>query len=98
MFFHSYRNRGQQPATQKIWSEFSSRMGFGNPEKITLEQISQVSQEILDKHVVTLIPSGQFSAVCRAYRHSGPDFHRDKLQPESREEDWIPGQARNDTE
>ncbi len=54
MFFQSYRNRGQEPATQKIWGEFSSRMDFGNPEKITLEQISQVSQEIFDKQEVTL--------------------------------------------
>ena len=54
MFFQSYRNRVQEPLTQKIWSEFNGRMGFGNPETITLEQISQVSQEILDKQVVTL--------------------------------------------
>jgi hypothetical protein len=45
---------GQQPLTLKIWGEFSSRMGFGSPEKITLEQVSQVSQEILDKHEITL--------------------------------------------
>jgi hypothetical protein len=54
MFFLSYRNREEQPTTRNIWSEFGGRMGFGNPEKISLEQISQVSREIFDKHGITL--------------------------------------------
>jgi len=54
----------KEPLTQKIWSEFSSRMGFGDPEKITLEQISRVSQEIFDKQV-TLVQNRILTAEAR---------------------------------
>jgi len=39
-------------------------MGFGNPEKITLEQISQVSKEIFDKQV-TLVQNRILTAEAR---------------------------------
>ena len=49
MFYLSYLNRHHHPSLGKLWVEIGKRLSMPVPEEITLDKISQVSRQVLQK-------------------------------------------------